>query len=115
MHFDATGGYQSGCRAGLRLKEHSQLRNDCCPKKVIISNNAKSILLQKVPHKVFWGKQTSEKSQKHTGARLHPEIHCAFDVAPSIKTHSCSFSPFTSAGAVQQIIVLFEHDVLFTE
>lgn len=25
MHFDAAGGCQSVCRAGLRLKEHSEL------------------------------------------------------------------------------------------
>lgn len=58
MHLDATGGYQSVCTAGPRLK-NTEPRNYWSPEEVIKSNTAKSILLRKRNlHEVFWWKQT---------------------------------------------------------
>lgn len=94
-----------------KKKKNTELRKYWSPEEVIKSKNVKSILVKKVLHKVFWGKQTSEKS---LSAVEHAYAHTygVFDVDLTIKTHSCSF---ISTTAALQIITLFERDVLFTE
>lgn len=101
--------------SGPKIKKNKLWETTGAQRNLSKSKNAKSILLQKVLHKVFRGEKTSGMSQKHSGACLQSEMDCVFEVAPSIKTHSCSFSPFISARAIPQIIVLIEHYVLFTE
>lgn len=80
------------------------MRN-CSPEVVI-----KSEALWKLLHEVFQGKQTSDESQKHSGARVSLRW-TVFDLTPSIKTHSCSFYLCISAGPPLLIRALFEHDV----
>lgn len=76
----------------IKKNKNTELRKSWSPEEVIKSKNVKSILVKKVLHKVFWRKTNFCKVSKHSGACI-----LTFDVALTIKTHSCSFISTTAA------------------